>query len=205
MTPTWVDASGAKSRHWNTDADDQVAGEEERDRRRDDEERDASEPRVQPRHDGPAVAAVHRGQRRQLGRGDAHPEQRDRQQVQHLGVRQRGERAERQQRGDGEVDVAGDLHATATGDDLPETAHDLAARRGRRTSPTACSPRVSRSTLGSCTANCSTDPAAAPTAIAVASGTSAVVTSAVADQRGDDRDVPRRRARRRTGRTGGGS
>jgi hypothetical protein len=67
---------------------------------------------------------VHRGQGRQLGRGHAHPEQGHREEIEDLGVADRGDGAEREQGGREQVHIAADLHAATPGERLDEAATD---------------------------------------------------------------------------------
>src|SRR3546814_4440728 len=87
---------------------------------RSDVERDplhAADQALTDRH--PALSA-HPRELRQLGGGDRHPEEADRQEVEHLGVGERGDGAHGQEAGEDEVDVGEQLHHAATDDHRSE-------------------------------------------------------------------------------------
>ena len=141
---------------------------------------------------------------RQLGRRHRHAEQADRQQVQRLRVRHRGDDRLAEEAREQLIDVA----ESCTEPRPSSTGHERAQRRSHARVATASDgrrPRSSAITVGSWTRNCAAEPITAPHASQVAMSSSWPASRAAGDDRGrDQRGVPQHRRRRRRGRTGGG-
>ena len=72
-------------------------------------ERDALEPACEPVPDGGPARGAEAGELGQLGGGHGHAEEADGQEVEHLGVGERGHRAHREEAGQDQVDVGQEL------------------------------------------------------------------------------------------------